>query len=72
MKKAVKIISLLMAVMLFVTTFTSTDISAASNADEIRNEINSLEQRSQELEARIKSLKVKINEQIKLKNAIDD
>lgn len=72
MKYITKIISLIMVIALFITTFTSVDISAVSEKEQLQNNINELEQRSKELEAEIKELKGQINQQNKLKNAIEN
>ncbi len=71
LKKYLKVISVVLIVALFVTTFASVDITAATKA-EIQNEISQLEQESKKLEAEIKQLQGKINEQKKLKTAIEN
>ncbi len=70
MKKSIKIVSLILVVVLFVTTFASVDIFADTKSD-LQNEINQLEQESKKLEAEIKKLQGQINEQKKLKNTIE-
>ncbi len=71
MKKTIKIISLILVITLFVTAFSAVNVSAQSE-QEIRNEMNNLEQQSKDLEAQIKDLKGQINQQEKLKKAIED
>ncbi len=70
MKKASKIISLLLVITLFVTVFSGVDVFAQSE-QEIRNEISDLEQQSKKLEAQINDLKGQINQQEKLKSTIE-
>lgn len=70
LKKYIKIVSVILIVSLFVTTFVSVDITAATQS-EIQKEINDLEQQSKKLEAEIKQLQGKINEQKKLKTTIE-
>lgn len=72
MKKAVKIISLILVATLFVSTFSSVGTTFASEANELQSEIDKLEQQSKELEADIKKLQGQINEQTKLKGAIEE
>ena len=71
LKKYIKIVSVLLIVSLFVTTFASVDITAATQS-EIQKEINELEKQSQKLEAEIKQLQGEINEQKKLKTTIEN
>ena len=71
LKKYIKIVSVILIVALFVTTFLSADITAATKT-EIQNEISKLEQESKKLESEIKQLQGKINEQKKLKDTIED
>lgn len=70
-KRIIKIVSFLMIVTIFATTFVCADITAASKEDQIRDEIANLEKESQKLEASIKQLQGKINSQEKLKDTIE-
>ena len=69
-KKILKSVSVLMAVVLFLTAFFVIDTGAASKS-ELQNEISKLEAESEKLEAEIKKYQGKINQQQSLKNAIE-
>ncbi len=71
--KLFKILSLLMAVVVFACAGTvfAVPVSSAMSADEIRDEIKRLEQEAKELQNEINGYKSDINSQKKKKNAIE-
>lgn len=69
-KRFIKTLSVVLVVSLVFTAFFTADISADTKSD-IQNEISRLEQESAKLEKEIKQYQGKINDQKKLKDAIE-